>query len=89
MTFERPVASFSYGAMRRKHDILALCYTAFRLRNKLFLWSVHGIMNTSGLVQSNKTKHKLITYIYIYFQSSINFLFSPISNLAGSPDILN
>ena len=59
-------------------------------------------MNTSGLVQSKLTlqetrsihdsmnilKIELITYIYIsYYQSSINFQFSP--NLAGFPDILN
>ena len=54
------------------------------------MWSpnVHGIMNTSGLVQMNIPKNEFITYIYIlYYQSSINFQFSP--NLAGFPDILN
>ena len=72
------------------------------LRNEFNFLNVHGIMNTSGLLQSNTLqetrssihdsmnipKIEFITYIYIlYYQSSINFQFSP--NLAGFPDILN
>ena len=71
------------------------------LRNEFNFWNVHGIMNTSGLLQSNTLqetrsihdsmnipKIEIITYIYIlYCQSSINFQFS--HNLAGFPDILN
>ena len=79
------------------------------LRNEFDFWKVHGIMNTSGLLQSkcspkgftltlqdtrsihdsmNLPKIEFIAYIYIlYYQSSINFQFSP--NLAGFPDILN
>ena len=78
------------------------------LRNEFNFWKVHGIMNSSGLVQSkwslkgftltlqetwsihdsmNLPKIEFITYIYIlYYQSSINFQFSP--NLSGFPDIL-
>ena len=42
--------------------------------------SIHDSMNLP--------KIEFITYIYIlYYQSSINFQFSP--NLAGFPDILN
>ena len=42
--------------------------------------SIHDSMNIPKIV--------FITYIYIlYYQSSINFQFSP--NLAGFPDILN
>ena len=42
--------------------------------------SIHDSMNIP--------KIEFITYIYIiYYQSSINFQFSP--NLAGFPDILN
>ena len=66
------------------------------LRNEFIFWNVHGIMNTSGLVQETRIIHdsmnipkiEFIAYIYIlYYQSSINFQFSP--NLAGFPDILN
>ena len=71
-------------------------------RNEFDFWKAHGIMNTSGLLQSmftlqetrsihdsmNIPKIEFITYFYIlYYQSSINFQFSP--NLAGFPDILN
>ena len=80
------------------------------LRNEFDFWKVHGILNTSGLLQSKWSPKEglhllckrpevfmipwtsrnwiIITYIYIlYYQSSINFKFSP--NLAGFPDILN
>ena len=66
------------------------------LRNEFDFWYVHGIMNTSGLLQETRSIHdsmnipkiEFITYIYIlYHQSSINFQFLP--NLAGFPDILN
>ena len=51
------------------------------LTNKFNFWSVHGILNTSGLFQSKyvhasiyRQKIELTTYIYIsYYQSSINF----------------
>ena len=79
----------------------ATCYCVV-LRNEFNFWKVHGIMNTSGLLQSKLTlqetrsihdsmnlpKIEFITYIYIlYYQSSINFHFSPYS--AGFPGILN
>ena len=62
------------------------------LRNEFNFSNVHGIMNTSGLVQKTRSIHdsmnipkiEFITYIYIlYYQSSINFQFSP--NLADFP----
>ena len=62
-----------------------MCY----LRNEFNFWNVHGIMNTSGLLQGlhvnfartqsthdsmNIPKIEFITYIYIlYYLSSINF----------------
>ena len=62
-------------------------FQLFILRNEFNFWNVHGIMNTSGLVQSNTLhetggihdamnipKVEFITYIYIlYYKSSINF----------------
>ena len=74
------------------------------LRNEFDYRKVHGIMNTSGLLQSqctltlqetriihdsiNRPKIEFITYIYIlYYQSSINFQFSPI--LDCFPVVLN
>ena len=55
-------------------------------------WSPKGFMLTLQETQSihdsmNLTKIEFIAYIYIlYYQSSINFQFSP--NLAGFPDIV-
>ena len=78
-------------------------FQSIHLRNEFNFWNVHGIMNTSGLLQSklltlqetqsihdsmNIPKIEFITYIYIlYYHSSINFQFSP--SFAGFPDILN
>ena len=73
------------------NDIQALNY----LTNEFNFWKVRGIMNTSGLGKvselrsihdsMNLPKIEFITYIYIlYYQSSINFQFSP--NFTGFPD---
>ena len=89
--------------VHNKHNTIITKFGTKNLRNEFIFWNVHGIMNTSGLVQSklspkgftltlqetrsihdsmNIPKIEFITYIYIlYFQSSINFQFSP--NLAG------
>ena len=61
-----------FGSRAKKVKGFTLCLQETR--------SFHDSMNI--------TKIELITYIYIlYYQSSINFQFSP--NLAGFPDILN
>ena len=74
------------------------------LRNEFNFWKVHGIMNTSGLLQSSFTlalqetrsihdsmnlpKIEFITYIYILYYQ-LSTNFQFSSNLAGFPDILN
>ena len=75
----------------------------FYLRNELDFWKVHGIMNTSGLLQTSgftltlqetQSIHGFMNlpkvefyYLYLHFILSVKYQFSP--NLAGFPNIFN
>ena len=34
------------------------------LRNKFYFWNVHGIMNTSGLLQVNESQDQKLNFVF-------------------------